>query len=514
MDESINQIKSLENYEPFLVDISHFMEDIKNQYSYPLEEAAIVENVDNCIDENYDEIYFVRKNKILEILMKGDGIPEEVFRETLPKLAATTKNLQDKAALGRYGYGMKVILFFSDKVEIETRKCNFVGKQEWIFKNGVPQYKMLNLNENEERGNDFTIVRMFLKDNYANKFTEDFIEKTLQKFYPTILCGYKVRNKEGKKRNLKFFINSKPVVSLSEIEFEKKREFKDIIIGDEAVSGKIFYTKKVVENEEDRGIKIIVHGRYITTENFGVIGTKSDKITGYVHADVLIDELAGDKTQIRKSSNKWRKLSQEISKQLSDFLKEIGEIEEKELPKEFMKKVHEELNKLLRQIPEFQKVATAKKLSEVLMQKDQGELLTSMGKGSQRVSGTEKGPGQGSGVPVTPGIEEEEALHDESGPYHATKQKRKIKRGIEMKIVSIPNEKREAWFSPGESIVYINASFPTYDKAAKEKASAYHILRCTIEALLRYVCENEGIDNIKKFEEKRNEILSLWGEIQ
>ncbi|MGC9202952.1 MAG: hypothetical protein ACP5HX_09835, partial [Thermoproteota archaeon] len=299
----------------------------------------------------------------------------------------------------------------------------------------------------------------------------------------------------------------------TEIDFEKKKEIEDIRVGNESISGKIFYTKKAIENEEDRGIKIIVHGRYITTENFGVIGTKSDRITGYVHADALIDELAGDKTQVRKNSNKWRKLSQEISKQLSDFLKEIGETEEKELPKELMKKVHEELNKLLRQIPEFQKVATTKKPSEVLIQKEQGEVPVSMSRGSQRVPGTEKGPGSGAGVSVTPGTEEREAPSGEIGSQRATRQKRKIKKGIEMKIVSVPNEKREAWFSPGESVVYINASFPTYNKAVKEKASAYHILRCAIEALLRYVCENEEIDNVKKFEEKRNEILSLWGEL-
>ena len=44
-------------YKRFEVDLEHLMRDIEDHYTYPIEEAAITENVDNCIDERYEEIH-------------------------------------------------------------------------------------------------------------------------------------------------------------------------------------------------------------------------------------------------------------------------------------------------------------------------------------------------------------------------------------------------------------------------------------------------------------------------
>ncbi len=92
-------------YEDFDVDLKHLMENIREHYSIPIEEAVIVENVDNCIDECYHSIHFSLKEDFLQILMLGDGMESQVFWNILTKIAATTKfDERRRSALGRYGW--------------------------------------------------------------------------------------------------------------------------------------------------------------------------------------------------------------------------------------------------------------------------------------------------------------------------------------------------------------------------------------------------------------------------
>ena len=61
------------------------------------------------------------------------------------------------------------------------------------------------------------------------------------------------------------------------------------------------------------------------------------RIAGYIHADFLIEDIAGDKTSLRRSSSRWKLLSGGASKQLSKFMKEIGAIREEKLPQKMIK---------------------------------------------------------------------------------------------------------------------------------------------------------------------------------
>ena len=91
----------------FEVDVKHMMEDIREQSSIPIEEATIVENMDNCLDDRYSEIHFDTDLEKLRILMIGSGMSKEVFEKKLSTIAGTTKVAERRKALGRYGYGMK-----------------------------------------------------------------------------------------------------------------------------------------------------------------------------------------------------------------------------------------------------------------------------------------------------------------------------------------------------------------------------------------------------------------------
>jgi len=496
-------------YKPFQVDLEHLMENIKEQYvNISIEEAIIVENTDNCIDEGYTEINFDLKNGLLQILMLGDGMDSKVFQETLPRIAATTKVTKKiRSGLGRYGWGMKVSMYVADYIIIETKKGHFHGAQSWKLIDGIPKYKKEI--PKKQKDSDFTLIAIKLKKSYHQKISLDFIKRTLQHFYPTILGGAPVRNRYGKKRRLRVLLKSKLVESPPEVDYEKKSPIKVRAVRREA-TGYVFLARETLD-EAARGISIIVHGRKIMKDYFGVHGSKDDRITGYLHADMLIDDVAGDKTLIRREY-RWRKLSEGAAKQLGDFMKEVGAIREEKLPKDIIRHVHQEINNLIRHFPELQELARKLGISirrEVLIPEREGDVPTRLEEGSSRSRGLRPGSEKGGhGVPISSGEEPAKAPSNALGEKRAVRRKRR--RGLQ--IVARPEtEKKEAWFSP-EGIVVVNSKFPTYDKARKMRSLSYHMDRCAIEALLNYALEN-GIIKEEEAIDYRTEVFAKWGEL-
>jgi len=500
-------------YEDFPVDLKHLMENIKDHYvNLSIEEAVIVENVDNCIDERYSEIHFnMKSDGMLEILMLGDGIPPKIFFNTLPKIAATVKIPKKRvAALGRYGWGMKICMCVADYVIIETKYNNFHGAQSWKLFNGIPKRRKEQPKKKIRK--NFTLITIKLTNEYKEKITSQFIEETLRKFYPTILRGARVQNRHGERRTLKMFVNSRPVAPPPEISYEKRKPLT-VKIGSYKATGYIYLAKETLD-KEDTGIAIIVHGRKITRDFFGTHGSMDQRITGYLHADMLIEDLAGDKTILRRNSSRWRKLSEGAAKQLAEFMKEIGAIREEKLPKKMIKRIHEEINNLIRHFPKLQELARKAGISvsrEVLISKQDGEVPTKLEEGSQRTRGIEAGSKGGQGVPVKPGEEPDKAPSGEEGESRAVRSSRRRKRGLEIYVRPEPDIKKEAWFSP-EGVIIVNSSFPTYKKADKMRSLEYHMERCAIEALLNYAIETEII---KKEEATKywDEVFAKWGEL-
>ena len=499
-----------DEYEDFAVDLKHLMENIREHYSIPIEEAAIVENFDNCIDECYHTIHFSLNSGNLEILMLGDGMGLDVFWNILTRIAATTKFEERRgSSLGRYGWGMKISMCVADSVTIETKCGSFHGAQSWKLIDGIPKRRK---EENHKAiDEDFTAVLINLSKESAPYFNEEFLERTLQEFYPTILDGVKVRDRNGNKRELKVFINLNRARPSPEIDCEKKKPLTTTIEGERA-SGYAFLAKEKV-GEDRQGIAIIVNGRKITRDFFGVYGSKNERITGYLHADVLISDLAGDKTSIKRNTAHWRQLIEKIAKELIEFMKEIGAIREEKLPEKMIKEIHLEINNLLKHFPELQELARRAGISfsaDVLIPKKEGGIPAELEEGSEKQHGLEPGLGGGSGISVKPGDQPLKAPSSEAGEEAAITERRR-RRGLTVWPRPEPTFRKEAWFSPGEGMVIVNSSFPTFQKAERMDSLNYHMVRCAIEALLNHAAEI-GVIEKEKLVEYRDDVLAKWGE--
>lgn len=487
---------------PFGYDLKHAMENIRDHYTIPLEEAMVLENMDNCIEEPYQEIRFNIEKNVLEVEMLGYGMSQPVFWHTLPKLASTTKT--SKKGLGHFGWGMKVGMFISHYIDIETKYEEFHGAQRWELMKDGPYWQQITKERQPQE--NVTIVKHHLNEEYAKKITPHHVKNILQKFYPTLLDGAPVLG-----RKLRVLINGEIVAPPQLPDIKEKDVLKAKIEGKE-VTGKIFFTK-IPLPEEKQGIAIIVDGRLICREYFGVFGGKNNQITGYLHADILEKDVAGDKTSIRKTSSKWRNLCKKISQQFVKFMKKVGALEEDAPIKQDLELVNKQLAKILKDFPELNPMKFSIK-ENVLIEKAEGEISSSLEKGTQIVKGTEGGEGMGGGVDVKPGDEDNIAPTKKEGKSRATIRKRKIRSGPQVRFTPQPTIRKESWFSEGEGFVYINTAIPSYGKAKKwgAKARWYHEIRCSLDALLEWGMGNERIDPQKYFD-IRQEIFLKWGEI-
>jgi len=500
----------------FEVDLKHLLEDIRDHYSFPIPRAVIVENMDNCIDEKYREIHFNVKKGKLEIIMKGDGIPPQVFSKVLPTLSGTTKVRGE--GLGHYGWGMKVGLVISKRMIIETKKGNFQGRQVWFLKEGVPHWQLekpkIMLKE------DSTVIiheldeKRLYEESHLTSFNEEFIVETLKEYYPTLLAGYPVKG-----RKLAVFVNNKkvePPVWLSKELYEDKKLLK-LKIEDRSIGGRFFLAKKDLEGELGGKIAIIVFGRLITRESFG-LSTK--RITGYVHADILADIVAADKTNFKRATRKWRKFSSCIAQELSKFAKKHGLIPEEGglLDRNFMRRINEQVNRVLKNFPNLEQlgiIGTRREWAKVLIEQETGDKpVIIIQQGSQRTEGTIGGPGEGDRVPIRPGLEDEKAPVDrEKAKRRAKEEKRRIKRGIEVFPTPIGSN-REAWFDLGERRVIVDTEHPSYKAVSRHaKTREYYTIRCALEAILDYLLENEQI-NPSEYLNLKQEMMLTWGRIQ
>ncbi|MDI6810661.1 MAG: hypothetical protein QMD80_03140 [archaeon] len=402
---------------------------------------------------------------------------------------------------------MKIMLFVSNHVVIETKLADYHKALRWEIIDRKPYKDMIPTNE--EREGDFTLIEIHLKDEFRGKFSSEFLKSVLQQYYPTVLDGAPVINQYGEKRKVEIFVDSEQVTA-PELEYERKT-YVDFRVDGEKVSGRIYLTKK--ELEEESGIAVIVHGRKIKREYFNVYGRGDimTRITGYIHADVLIDDIAGDKTAIKKQSTAWRKVSRECGKKLASFLREIGASKEEELPPKIIKQVHEEINELLKKFTEWQEIATSRR-EKLLISKKAGDVSTELSEKGKWVpgSGPSSGTGKGRVAPASPGDEDIKAPSEKPGKDKADRERGKGRKGLDIKLAPL-EERIEAQFIPLGRVL-VNTNFPTYKKAEREKAKAYHIMRSAIDSITEYMTDN-GIIPVDKVKSHRTEVLMEWGKL-
>jgi hypothetical protein len=496
-------------------DTAHFMENLRDHYNIPLEQVTIIENMDNCIDEpGYSKIEFLTSDNLLIIKMFGTGIPSDIFFDKFRTIAATTKN--ERKGLGHYGWGMKVSLWVANPITIKTKKGDFVAAQEWILTEAhKPRYRIIP--PPNDLNSDMTVIELKLINKYQGKLTKEVIRKILQTYYPTLLNGYKVMG-----RSIEVFVDNEKIC-WNEPKYTRKEPLC-VNTKHGEVTGYLYYNDGGYDDNtslsigEEKGMLIIIYGRAIKIESFN---QNSNKITGYIHSDILSDSITADKTTIRKDTL-WWDFHKKVGAKIQQILEKIGISEEEKLYDELDKVVNRELNNVIRDFEtffnEYRGKITLQQQTPKINQL--GELTSFLEKGGtldyhphtdnfEPAKEKEKNVGEPNGNPNidTPNL-------NEAGPEKLKNVLKKKKFGIQFKRVSQPNTLREAWFNDVNGVIFVNIAFPTYQRAKNEnkKTETYHCLRASFEAITEYMMEKRDVNLLDQFLKQRNEILLKWGE--
>ncbi len=112
------------------VNLQHLLEDIRDTYPFPVEEAIITELIANAVDSGASEIRFLAKGreKTLAVVDNGRGMTPPQL-EHYHDIAATTK--VRGRGIGFAGVGAKLALLVANAVMTETKAGRSYTGTRW-----------------------------------------------------------------------------------------------------------------------------------------------------------------------------------------------------------------------------------------------------------------------------------------------------------------------------------------------------------------------------------------------
>lgn len=475
--------------------------DFRDQFPYDAVTALIVETFANSLDAAATRIDIEIVGDIYKIMDNGKGMTQNEFEE-YHNIASLTK--RRGGGIGFAGVGAKIFIDKADYIITETKSREFYGATHWAFYGGSLEWIPISV-QYKIKYPTGTYVEIKLKDyEDKKKLTPSFAEKVLRQQYNSILLGYYGRKSVT--------INGKEIeaykIPNDDIEKKEKFNFKD---GSHYIRGYFIKSKKPLP-EDFQGIHIVVYGKKVREEWFKQYPIESEKITGLVLADYLVEILRTSKSDFDRTSMLWKKFYVKMESVLFEWLDKIGarpkppkiDLTEDRSTRELEKSINEILK-----MPEFRELTENifQNLIKrrVAIRSIKGNEMGSLTDGMQKTTGTLGGPGSGERV-ETEGPEEGKGYReDEKGDEPIERVRRRVRAGIHIGCDNKPNELQEAWVGidphTGREGVIINTGHPAWKVAdglsfqgKAEHVRIYHILRTVITTLV----EESGVENPKK----------------
>ena len=490
------------------VNYAKLVVDLRDQFPYDALTALIVETFANSIDADATkiEIEIDEKNHVFRIIDNGTGMNHDQFVE-YHNIASLTKERGE--TIGFAGVGAKIFLDRAEYIITETKSDSYCNASEWVFNEDskTPKWRYIETkNRVKSRSGTYVEVRL---SNFSDCkiFTDNHVRLLLQEWYNAVLLGYyNVRD---------VFVNGEKVKPWQLYPVENEKTF-DFVYEGNRIRG--FFIKTVDDIPDVfQGPHIIVKGKTVEQNWFKQFPMFSNKITGLVLADHLIHILTASKARFKYKKRDWKRFNAKMSKVFSDWLSEINA--KPQIPQvdnqlqNTARMIERSINDILKD-PLFSELT--KDIFQNILKKTVG-IKSSIGKdvgiltpGKQITTGTVGGEGTGGGV-VTHGDEEgvgveeksDRASHEFGKETPIEKVKRRVKGGIKIGFADKPDEIKEVWIDPAESVIIINTSHPAFVAAYAMGSEPYHMMRCIIKELLEEA-------EIEDAEEKMHDFFATW----
>jgi len=502
------------------VNLKHLLEDIRDSYPCPHEEAIITELIANALDAGASQIRFVidQERRTMSILDNGKGMTRQDF-EKYHDIAASTKSRGE--GIGFAGVGVKLSLLIAEKVITETKSRGFYKGTSWKLEDDEKAtWEYIN-----PPGLVFdstgTAVSIVLKTNNSELLDPIFIQKVIQThFYP--LLDYDFMNKILKsiyKDGVIFFVNEHQV-ELPQPEKTDQNHYFLVQIGRKSKPVGVGFLRKSKEElpEEERGLAISTYGKVIKRgwDWIGITPQNPTKLTGIVEIPKLSEILLTNKADFSKDAKSLQKYylyRKAIQKAIEPILRKFGEIRwtretPEKRPSPLEKEIEQALENMLDDFPELSPLLGRKRKADPvtgIIPDPNAPKIGNIVEGVDVMTGTQGGSGEGGGIETIPGNMEGKRIEPgpiktEAGREHEGSRKRP---GLMIFFENNENREELGWVI--ENNVWINEGHPAYKKVLKSGAENYYIIFSAAWALSGYI---EGGKSPQAFISR---FLSNWG---
>ena len=509
------------------VNLQHLLEDIRDTYPFPAEEAILTELVANALDSAASEIRFLvsSRDKTLTTVDNGRGMSPSQL-EHYHDIAATTK-VRGKG-IGFAGVGAKLALLLAKEVITETRAGRSYAATRWRLESSQrAPWELIEpagILENVKCGTAVTLVfggaspllepnyvEMILQAHFHPLLDETFCE-IFQSLYPS---------------GIRFFVNKRVV---KPPELEELRERKTFVVraslsSNLSARGKPVGVGFIGRSEDElpevqRGIGISAYGKVIKRgwDWVGLTPKNPARLSGIVEVPPLVDILTTNKADFLKdggSLKRYYRYRKGIQAALAPILRDLGETaptrerQEHEV-RPIEREVERVLGNMIGEYPEIAPLIGRRRTSQPGVNlvpdvegTDLGVLTETLAEIAQQQTDANAASEQAAPLqpPVPPGAAIEES--ENGGEAARSREGKRIGPGLMIGYEDAAERGELGWLL--ENTVWINRGHPAYQKAVAGGHEKYHVVLTVAWVLLGH------LDDRHSAQQFIGEFLFGWG---
>jgi len=500
--------------------LKHLLEDIRDNYPFPIEEAIITELIANSLDSKCSVIDLQTDPRLERLTLTDDG--EGMTRTNFVEYhdIASTGKVRGKG-IGFAGVGAKLALLICREIFTETkRRAATLSSRWWLQDEYRAPWEMvqpLGLVPHPSG----TAVRLQFHRSAADCLLDPAAVADIARkhFYPLLDHEFTTVLRLIYPRGVTIRVNGESV-ELPQMD-RSSRHYTVVRIGRRKRPVGIGFVETCSDPlpEDDQGIAISTYGKVIKRgwDWLGIRPRNPDRITGVVEVPEMVQCLTTNKSDfLRDPTNlqRYYKYRRYIQQAISVVLERLGEFRHQEGPRDkALEKLQKEIDRVVADIlPEFPELAPLfgrkKRDAEVTtrLPDDNGAVSVEEQQGADTATGDKGGPGSGGGVEgATDGPFEGTHLEPtKDGSLRATERTGRRKRpGLMISFDEESGGPELAWLR--ETTLYVNALHPAFERVrGTHSVGLYITFVAACELSTKVQEERQPMEFIQKF-------MAAWG---
>ncbi|MCX7838849.1 MAG: ATP-binding protein, partial [Anaerolineae bacterium] len=318
------------------VNLQHLLEDIRDTYPFPIEEAILSELVANSLDSGASEIRFVtsKSDKTLTAIDNGKGMSPSQL-EHYHDIAATTK-VRGKG-IGFAGVGAKLALLVAKEVITETRASRAYTATRWRLESAQrAPWELVEPQGILENAKSGTAVTLVFRET-TPLLEANYIEMVLQThFYPLFDEMFNEIFKSVYPQGVCFYVNHRSIAA-PELGLRGRKNFvvRASLSSNPNARGKVVGLGFIGRSDTDLpetqyGIGISAYGKVIKRgwDWLGLTPKHPMRLSGLIEVPALVEILTTNKADFLKDSGslkRYYRYRKAIQTALAPILQELGE---------------------------------------------------------------------------------------------------------------------------------------------------------------------------------------------